>query len=376
MAASGRGNFPERCHCYTACRCDGARKTIPGWPFSFAAGLQWGASSWTTLLDAVRIGPHDDPTLVTVEQVAEVSARLDTAGMLVGRPAPIFVFDSGYDLTRISYLLGTRGARVQVLGRVRSDRVFYAAPGYAGRVDGRPGRPRRHGDRFELSTPASLPPADERLSAQSPRYGQVQVSAWHGLHQKLGRQAGWTDFAGVLPIVPGTVIRIQVEHLPGNRKPDDVWLWHTAPPGTGFDLDLLWKTYLRRFDLEHTFRLLKQTLGWTAPQIRTPQQAQRWTWLIIAAHTQLRLARTLTTDLRRPWQQPIPTGTPITPGRVRRGFGQLRRHLGTPAGRPKFTAPGPGRPTGSTRPPRTHYPVGKKKPATDEPTATKPKITG
>ena len=42
---------PERCHCYHSCRCDGARKTIPGWPYSIAAGLSWGASSrprrWT-----------------------------------------------------------------------------------------------------------------------------------------------------------------------------------------------------------------------------------------------------------------------------------------------------------------------------------------
>jgi len=36
---------PGRCHCYHSCRCDGARKTIPGWPYSIAAGLSWGASS-------------------------------------------------------------------------------------------------------------------------------------------------------------------------------------------------------------------------------------------------------------------------------------------------------------------------------------------
>jgi hypothetical protein len=27
------------------------------------------------------------------------------------------------------------------------------------------------------------------------------------------------------------------------------------------------------FDIEHTFRLFKQTLGWTCPKIRTPQAA-------------------------------------------------------------------------------------------------------
>jgi hypothetical protein len=353
-----------RCHCYTSCRCDGARKTIPGWPFSFAAGLEWGASSWTALLDARRICPDDDATVVTVGQIKDLVARLAAAGTLSGRAAPVFVFDSGYDLTRISYLAALDGLQVQVLGRVRSDRVFYA-PTPERLKYGRPGRPKKHGSRFELPTPMSLPEPDRRLSAENVRYGHVEVSAWHGLHQKLSKQAGWTGFAGVLPIVPGTVIRIQVERLPGDRAPQDMWLWHTAPAGTLFDLDLLWKTYLRRFDLEHTFRLLKQVLGWTAPQIRTPEQGERWTWLILAAHAQLRLARTLTADLRRAWEKPIPTGGLMTPGRVRRGFPTLRRHLGTPTRRPKSTIAGPGRPHGTTRPPRTRYPVGKKKSTKD-----------
>jgi hypothetical protein len=354
---------PGLCHCYTACRCDGARKTIPGWPFSFAAGLEWGASSWTALLDAVRVGPDDDTTLVAVRQVAAVLARLDRVRTLAGRPAPVFVFDSGYDLTRIAYLVGQAGLGVQVLGRVRSDRVFYTpAPT---RSDSQLGRPRKHGYRFELSKPESLPVPDEQVHGHNRRYGAVTVSAWHGLHQKLARQAGWADFEGVLPIVAGTVIRVQVQWLPGNRTPDDVWLWHAAPSGASFDLDLLWKTYLRRFDLEHTFRLLKSTLGWTAPQIRTPEQGERWTWLILAAHAQLRLARTLTRDVRRAWEKPLVANQPLTPGRVRRGFRQLRRCLGTPAGRPKPTTVGPGRPVGTTRPPRTRYSVGKKKSTVD-----------
>jgi len=61
---------------------------------------------------------------------------------------------------------------------------------------------------------------------------------------------------------------------------------------------------LRRFDIEHTFRLFKQVLGWTAPKIRDPEAADRWTWLIIACHAQLRLARQLAADLRRPWEHP------------------------------------------------------------------------
>src|SRR5215218_7805311 len=43
--------------------------------------------------------------------------------------------------------------------------------------------------------------------------------------------------------------------------------------------------------IEHTIRFWKQTLHWTLPRPRTPEQADRWTWLVLAAYTQLRLAR-------------------------------------------------------------------------------------
>jgi hypothetical protein len=67
--------------------------------------------------------------------------------------------------------------------------------------------------------------------------------------------------------------------------------------------------FLRRFDIEHTFRLLKQTQGWTAPRLRDPAAADRWTWITIAAHTQLRLARPIASDLRRPWEKPLDPST-------------------------------------------------------------------
>jgi len=111
--------------------------------------------------------------------------------------------------------------------------------------------------------------------------------------------------------------------------------------------------------LEHTFRLFKQVLGWTAPKIRGPAAADRWTWLIITAHTQLRLARPLADDLRLPWERPAPPGR-LTPARVRRGFRNIRTTLPCPAGAPKPAKPGPGRPPGSkNRRPAPRHDVGK-----------------
>lgn len=55
-----------------------------------------------------------------------------------------------------------------------------------------------------------------------------------------------------------------------------------------------------------------------AAALRDPHTADLWTWLIIADHTQLRLARPHAEDLRRPWERPAEPRR-LTPARVRRG---------------------------------------------------------
>ena len=132
--------------------------------------------------------------------------------------------------------------------------------------------------------------------------------------------------------------------------------------GTGAapdEVDRLWQAFLRRFDLEHTFRLFKQVLGWTAPKIRDPAAADRWTWLIIACHAQLRLARPLADDLRRPGNAPPRPGGSPRPGSAA-GSGTSARQTPCPAGAPKPGKPGPGRPPGSkNRRPAPRHDVGK-----------------
>jgi DDE superfamily endonuclease len=292
---------------------------------------------------------------VTAAQVREVVTRLIAAGnWRAGDPDMLIVFDAGYDVTRLAWLLAD--LPVEVLGRLRSDRVLYfpAPPRTGGR-----GRPVRHGAEFALANPATWPRPRITTSTVTSRYGVAVASAWERLHPRLTHRAAWLGHDGELPVIDGTLIRLQVGHLPGDRHPQPVWLWSSRTQITAAGMDLLWQSFLRRFDLEHTFRLLKQVPGWTAPKIRRPAAADRWTWLIIAARTQLRLARTLAEDLRLPWQRPAPAGR-LTPARVRRGFRNLRTTAGCPAGAPKPGKPGPGRPPGSkNRRPAPSYDVGK-----------------
>ena len=63
------------------------------------------------------------------------------------------------------------------------------------------------------------------------------------------------DHDGPLPVIEGTLVRLQVDHLPGDRDPKPVWLWCSVAGAAPAEVDRLWQAFLRRFDLEHTFRL-------------------------------------------------------------------------------------------------------------------------
>src|SRR4029453_14405780 len=158
-----------------------------------------------------------------------------------------------------------RAHRVPTAGR--------AAPAPSSRLPIRP--PRR-----PRPPPPPAPPPTATPPCPDDQYGTVTVHAWSGLHPKQHRHPGHGT-RGPRPIVRGTIIRVAVQRVPARTRPPKVlWLWW-AGPGE-FDLDLAWRAYVRRFDLEHTVRFAKQTLGWTTPRPRTPEQADRWTWLVLA----------------------------------------------------------------------------------------------
>jgi DDE superfamily endonuclease len=79
----GAATSPDRLFCHVYGRGKGQAQMIPGWPYSVIAALEPGRTSWTAVLDAVRLGPDDDQTEVTAVQVREVVTRLAGAGHCV-----------------------------------------------------------------------------------------------------------------------------------------------------------------------------------------------------------------------------------------------------------------------------------------------------
>nr|WP_039628577.1 NF041680 family putative transposase [Streptomyces sp. 769] len=347
---------PERLFCHVYGRAKTASQFIPGWPYWFVAVLEAGATSWTAVLDAVRLGPVNDVTTVTADQLRGVVERLIAAGQWqTGDPNIVIVSDAGYDVTRLAWVL--RDLPVELVGRVRSDRVMRLPK--PDRLPGTNGRPPKHGPEFRFTKPETWPEPTVVTHTDTADYGKAETQAWDRIHPRLTHRAAWLEHEGELPLIEGTLIRLKVEHLSKEREAPAVWLWSSRTGATDEDVDRAWKAFLRRFDLEHTFRLFKQTLGWTRPRLREPEAADRWTWLIIAAHTQLRLARPLVQDRRHPWEKPASTDR-LTPARVRRGFRNLRATMPCPARAPKPQRPGPGRPPGTkNRRQAPRYDVGK-----------------
>jgi hypothetical protein len=191
------------------------------------------------------------------------------------RATPLFVFDAGYDPIKVQR--GLEGSPCQILLRLRAGRCFFADPSLAG-PPAQTGRPRRHGPRMKCSDPSTWPGPSADYACEDAGYGAVRVRAWAKMHPKVCAHEG-RGSRGPLAIVVGTLVLVEVGRLPRGerrREPKELWLWWDGP-SEELDLDLLWRAYIRRFDLEHTFRFLKQSMGWTTPRVRHPEQADRWT---------------------------------------------------------------------------------------------------
>ncbi|MGI5284896.1 hypothetical protein ACQEVF_16365 [Nonomuraea polychroma] len=359
---------------------------VPGWAWQHVTQLNLDHDSWVAPMDVVRV-PTGGPaqTLAAVEQIRALAGRLRAAGR-TGRK--LFVHDTGYDLAVLVYELhgehdvtgehaqhcadlpeGTHhqlcgvhttvgNDDIEVLVRIRNDRLLYRdppprLPGNGGRA----GRPRRHGKPFSCARPDTWGEPDQRLTLTDERYGQVAVTAWDGLHPKLDKKDRFAHRAEA-PILSGTAICVQVERLPGGRRPAPKPMWLFWSGQGSPDLERCWRSYLRRFDIEHYLKFLKSVLSWTNVALRHPEQAMRWTWVLLAAYAQLLLARSLTQDQHYPWERRHHRR--LSPGRVRRDFARVLPIIGTPATPPKPSKAGPGRPRGRTSTPAQRHPTLKK----------------
>lgn len=305
----------------------GNKPITVGHGFATLAVIPEPAGSWALPLRHERITSFETPMTKALFQVKQLCRRLQ-------RPM-ILLADSEY--ANAKFLVKSEGLPCSKLMRIRPNRVLWGRPAaYGGR-----GRPRRHGDRFALREPETWgPPAQEQIRIDETQ-GQIRLRVWKNLHFK---QAYQQEFS---------VVRVEFMDR-ANGSP--IWLlWTGELPE---ELMELRHSYQRRFGVDHWNRLCKQRLHWTLPQLGSPEQAQRWSQVVVMLSWQLWLAREESEESALPWQKPQQTPSP---GRVAQGMAGILARIGSPAPEPKPRGKGKGWPEGEKRGKKRRCPTVKKR---------------
>ena len=141
--------------------------------------------------------------------------------------------------------------------------MYFPAPP---RLPGTNGRPLRHGAALKLADERSWPAPAAAAITPTTRYGTARAAAWARLHQRLAARAGWEDHDGATRHRGHPHPAPAARRSPARQPQPGAPVAMVLTAGTSANqVDRAWQAFLRRFDLEHTFRFLKQALGWTRP---------------------------------------------------------------------------------------------------------------
>ncbi len=303
-----------------------------GWQFSTLLLLPEQPSSWVGILDQQRIGTEQTASEVGIAQLRAVLPQIKRRVLVLA--------DRWYAVGR--FVCACRELGCAALIRLKRNRKLYrAAPP---RKPKQRGAPCKHGPLFQGTRPQTQGPADAEWEGTDEHGKRVVVSCWKGLHFREAPEA------------EVCVIRVQRDAArDSKRDPRISWFLWTGAHDVPLEQVRPW--YRKRFSHAHGYRFLKQDLLWTRAHLRTPEQVERWSWLVACACNLLLLSRPLGMAALHPWES---KHRPATPRQVRRVMPSLLQQLGTPALSPKVRGKSPGWPKGRQRTPAPRFAVIKK----------------
>lgn len=305
-----------------------------GWQYSHVVLLPETPSSWVPPFDSRRIATQQTPIEVAIEQLRALRPLLGTRRVIV-------VADRAYATPE--FLRACHDLGYTCLVRLKSDRRLYG-PGV--RIHNSGPIP-KDGALFQGKGKQTHPEPDALWDGTDPKGRPMHVRRFGRLHFREDRS------------LPVQIIEVEREAAKGSKR-DPRHSWFVTLDAS-IPLQELPMRYAGRFSEEHGFRFLKQDLLWTAVPVRTPEQFERWSWLVAIVMSELYLARDLGQALHRPWER---KHRPVTPAQVRQMMPVILALLGTPARPCRPRGVSPGRPKGFRPTPAPRFPVVRKHPKT------------
>jgi hypothetical protein len=259
-----------------------------GWTESTVVLLPKQACSWTPILDQQRVSTEQTPVKVAI-------AQLQALKPLCGKRRVLLLADRGYCTPE--FLRACSELGISVIIRMKSDRKLYRP---AVRLHKKGPMP-KDGALFQGKRSETHAVPDAQVCEQDAQGRAVRTSKWDNLHFKEDRE------------LAVKVIRVEREAAK-NTKRDPRVSWFVMLDDAVALQDIA-SGYRLRFSEEHCYRFLKQKLLWTSVHVRTPEQFERWSWLVACVFNQLCLARDLGQACYRPWER---KEGELSPGQVRR----------------------------------------------------------
>jgi hypothetical protein len=297
---------PDRGMIYVPNMPHASKPVSVGWQFSTVMLLPDQPSSWVGGLDQCRIGTEQSAIGVGIEQLRALLPQI--------KRQVIVLADRWYAVAR--FVCACRELGCSALIRLKRNRKLYrrAPP----RKEKQRGAPCKHGPLFQGTRPETYGAAEASWEGSDEHGKRVLVSCWKQLHFREAPEA------------EVCVIRVQREAArESKRDPRESWFIWTGSQEVPLEQVRAW--YRKRFSQEHGYRFLKQDLLWQEAHLRTPQQVERWSWLLACACNHLLLSKQLGLALQRPWES---KRRPVTPQQVRRMMPSILRacwHTGSSA---------------------------------------------
>ena len=243
---------------------------IIGQGYSTIAWIPEAKGSWALPLLHERISSWSSPREKAASQLKLVCEQSINPVLAV--------LDAEYG--NANWVLAPADIQADCLMRVRKNACLWSAPPtYSGR-----GRPRKHGSKMMPGDPTTWLSADTAIEIdEHPDLGQVRVSQWLDLH-----------FYRAPGLRVNLILVARMKPMSNGQPFPPLWLAWVGERTLA--LETVWFKYLRRFGVDHWYRFAKQRLHWTLPNLRTPEQSERWSDLMPLMSWQLWLARDLVVE--------------------------------------------------------------------------------
>ncbi len=223
----------ERTYEHQAQPMSGAKPVTVGQGYSTIAWIPEVEGSWALPLLHERITSFTNPIEKAAAQLRQVCPHLPKR--------PLSLWDAEYGCA--SFVKQTADIPADKLFRLRSNRLLYGQPlAYTGT-----GRPRIHGDKFKLNDPSTWWMPDRMVEVHDSKLGQLRLRLWCHLHFQQSAKH---------PMHLILVERLDENAVPKSRPLWLAWVGIEMPA-----LCTLWRLYLRRFGVDHWYRLALATLA-------------------------------------------------------------------------------------------------------------------